>query len=132
MSDVKRNALLPHGEENGLAAIAADLHKDPRRYRAVIGIIDCKRGSVDFDTSQEELTVRFRRIEVVLRGDHPAAEQLIRRALEFRTETAVLPLELEDELEATFREMEAPDSADDPAEPGGPSDDPHEDQPPEK
>jgi hypothetical protein len=114
--DVKKQALLPRGEENGLAAIAADLHKDPRRYRAVIGIVDCKRGAIDYDTDEEQLTVRFRRIEVVLRGDHGAAEQLIRRALEFRTDEAVLPLELEDELEKTFREMEEPTSPEDPDE----------------
>ncbi len=106
MPDVKKQALLPRGEENGLAAIAADLAKDPKRYRAVIGIVDCKRGGIDYDTSLEEVTVRFRRIEIVLRGDLSAAEQLIRRALEFRSEQATLPLELEDELEATFREME--------------------------
>jgi hypothetical protein len=65
--------------------------------------------------------VRFRRIEVVLRGDLGAAEQLIRRALEFRSEQPTLPLELEDELEATFREMEIdPDAPGvDPEEPGG-------------
>ena len=106
MPDVKKQALLPRGEENGLASIAADLAKDPKRYRAVIGIVDCKRSGTDYDTNQEDLTVRFRRIEVVLRGDLSAAEQLIRRALEFRSEQATLPLELEDELEATFKEMQ--------------------------
>jgi hypothetical protein len=111
--DVKKQALLPRGEENGLASIAADLAKDPKRYRAVIGIVDCKRGGIDYDTNQEDLTVRFRRIEVVLRGDLGAAEQLIRRALEFRSEQPTLPLELEDELEATFKEMQI-----DPEHPG--------------
>jgi hypothetical protein len=116
MPDVKKQALLPRGEENGLASIAAELHKDPKRYRAVIGIVDCKRGAIDCDTDEEQLTVRFRRIEVVLKGDMGAAEQLIRRALEFRTDEPVLPLDLEDELEATFREMRDPESAEDPEE----------------
>jgi hypothetical protein len=46
------------------------------------------------------------------------AEKLIRRALEFRTGQAVLPLELEEELEATFRDMDDPGSPADPEPPG--------------
>jgi hypothetical protein len=119
MPDVKKQALLPRGEENGLTAIVAELLKDPHRYRAVIGIVDAKRGNVDYDTNAEEVTVRFRRIEVVLRTDLGAAEQLIRRSLEFRSDQATLPLELEDELEATFKEMTL-----DPEDPGADPDEP--------
>ena len=129
MPDVNRNALLPKGEENGLAGIARELIDDPKRYRAVIAIVDCKRVAYDNDTGSEIATIRVRRAEVVLRGDLAAAEKLIRRALEFRTGQATLPLELEDELEQAFKDMPAPDSADDPSAPGGPSDDPPEDQP---
>jgi hypothetical protein len=81
--------------------------------------VDAKRGNVDYDTNAEEITVRFRRVEVVLRGDLDAAQQLIRRALEFRTDQPTLPLELEDELEATFKEMEL-----DPENPGADPDEP--------
>jgi len=117
MPDVKRNALLPKGEENGLAGIARELIDDPKRYRAVIAIVDCKRVTVDQDTHDELATIRIRRAEVVLPADLGQAEKLIRRALEFRTGQATLPLELEDELEQAFRDMSEPDSPVDPDEP---------------
>jgi hypothetical protein len=116
MPDVKRNALLPKGEENGLAGIARELIDDPARYRAAIVILDCKRVTIDQDTREEVATIRIRRAEVVLPDDLAAAEQLIRRALEFRTGQTTLPLELEDELEQAFREMTDPDSPEDPGD----------------
>jgi hypothetical protein len=116
MPTVKTQALLPSGEENGLYAIAAELIADPKRYRAVIAIVDCRRVTIDQDTGQEAATIRVRRAEVVLPGDLAAAEKLIRRALEFRTGQATLPLELEDDLEATFREMTEPESPDEPGD----------------
>jgi len=118
MPDVKRNAILPRGEENGLAGIARELIDDPKRYRAIIAIVDCKRVTVDNDTHEEQATIRIRRAEVVLPADLGAAEKLIRRALEFRTGQATLPLELEDELEQAFREMTL-----DPENPGADPDD---------
>jgi hypothetical protein len=124
MPDVKTNAILPKGEENGLAPLAGELvaegaHRRPKRYRAVLGIIDTKRVGIDSDTGDEVATVRFRRVEVVLPSDLPEAEKLIRRALEFRTGQATLPLELEDELEQAFREMTV-----DPDNPGADPDEP--------
>jgi hypothetical protein len=115
---------LPKGEENGLAPLAGELvaegaHRRPKRYRAVLGIIDTKRVGIDSDTGDEVATVRFRRVEVVLPSDLPEAEKLIRRALEFRTGQATLPLELEDELEQAFREMTV-----DPDNPGADPDEP--------
>jgi hypothetical protein len=127
VSDVKTNALMPSGDNNGLALIAAELAAEgrgdkPPRLRAVIALIDCRRVTVDADTHEEVATVRFRRVEVVLPGDMPAAEKLIRRALEARTDQPTLPLELEDELEATFREMTAVDPEDPDAPPTDPGD----------
>jgi hypothetical protein len=124
MPDVKRNALLPKGEENGLAAIARELVNEgtgraAKRFRAIIAIVDCKRVNVDSDTGDEVATVRVRRAEVVLGPDLPEAEKLIRRALEFRTGQATLPLELEDELEQAFKEMQI-----DPDDPGADPDEP--------
>lgn len=124
MPDVKTNAILPKGEENGLAPLAGELvaegaHRRPKRYRAVLGIIDTKRVGIDSDTGDEVATVRFRRVEIVLPSDLPEAEKLIRRALEFRTGQATLPLELEDELEQAFKEMTL-----DPENPGADPDEP--------
>ena len=125
MSDVKTNALMPNGDENGLSAIAADLAAEgkgikPPRLRAVIALVDCRRVTVDADTHEEVATVRFRRVEVLLPADLPAAEKLIRRALEYRSGQATLPLELEDDLEAAFRDMVDADSPDDPDRPDDP------------
>jgi hypothetical protein len=114
MPDLKPNALMPKGEANGLTPIAPDLIKDPKRFRAVIAVVDCKRVTHDQDTGDDLATVRLRRAEVVLVEDLPAAEQLMRRALEFRTGLVQLPLELEDEIERTFREMTAVDPDDSP------------------
>lgn len=119
MPDVKRQALLPKGEANGLAVIADRLADEgtgrvPAKMRAALVIFDAQRVTIESDTHDELTTVRVRRVEVVLPGDLPEAEKLIRRALESRTGEPVLPLDLEDELEATFREMAAPDSPDDP------------------
>jgi hypothetical protein len=120
MPDLKPNALMPKGEANGLTPIAPDLIKDPKRFRAVIAVVDCKRVTHDQDTNEDIATVRLRRAEVVLIEDLPAAEQLMRRALEFRTGLQQLPLELEDEIERAFREMTDPTSPVDPDNPDAP------------
>lgn len=110
MPDIRTNALMPSGEENGLAAIASELAAEGRgdrtpRLRAVIALVDCRRVTTDADTHESIATVRFRRVEVLLPADLPAAEKLIRRALEYRSGQATLPLELEDDLEQAFRDM---------------------------
>jgi hypothetical protein len=117
--NVKTNAILPKGEENGLAPIAADLQANPRKLRAVLGIVDAKRGNIDYDTDEELVTVRFRRIELLLPIDLGAAEKLIRRSLEARSGQTTLDLDLEDEIRQAFDSMAEPDSPDDPDEPKG-------------
>lgn len=124
MPSVKTNALLPKGDENGLSAIAAVLvdegaSRSPKRLRAVLAIVDTKRVGIDSDTGEEQATVRFRRVEVLLADDLGEAEKLIRRALEFRSGQAVLPLDLEDEITQAFRDMADPDSPVDPDEGSG-------------
>lgn len=121
MPDVKRNALLPKGDENGLAAIAANLvaeavGAEPARLRAVIAIVDAKRVTIDAGLHEEVVTVRFRRVEVLLADDLGQAEKLIRRALEHRSGETTLPLEMEDEIRQAFEDMRDPGSTDDPDE----------------
>lgn len=113
MPDVKNLAILPKGEANGLAAVADYLLKEPLRLRAALVLFDLKRGTEDYDQHDIVATVRIRRVELVPEADLAAVQQIIRRALEFRSGQAVLPLELEDELEAAFRDMVV-----DPANPG--------------
>jgi hypothetical protein len=121
MPNVKTNATLPKGEENGLADIAGSLvaegtGRSPKRLRAVLGIIDTRRVNVDSDTGDELATVRFRRVEVLLPGDLGAAEKLLRRALEARSGQTTLELDLEDEIRQAFDQMANPDSPEDPDE----------------
>lgn len=122
MPAVKRNAVLPKGEQNGLDAIAQHLVAEgagraTTRLRAVIGIVDTRRVAIDSDSGDEVATVRFRRVEVLLPSDLAQAEKLIRRALEQRSGETTLPLELEDEIRKAFDEMREPDSTVDPDEP---------------
>ena len=128
MPDVRGTALLPRGEANGFAAIAAELLREPRRLRAALVVFDCRRGTEDYDSADTVVTLRIRRAEVLLAVDLGEVEKLVRRALEARTGQQVLPLELEDEISELFREMADPDSAADPEEPP-PGDDPPADEP---
>jgi len=118
MPDVKGTALLPKGEANGLTAVADLLLKEPLRLRAALVVFDCKRGTEDYDLSDTMLTVRIRRVELVLGQDLGAVEQMIRRALEFRSGQTTLELELEDEIRQAFEAMKEPESTEDPDEPG--------------
>jgi hypothetical protein len=118
MADVKGTALLPKGDKNGLSAIADELLKEPLRLRAALVVFDCKRGVEDYDLSDTVVTVRVRRVELVLAQDLGAVEQMIRRALEFRSGQPTLELELEDEIRKAFEAMKDPESVEDPDEPG--------------
>ena len=60
------------------------------------------------------ITIRVRRAEMLLASDLPAAEKLIRRAAEARSDQPVLPLEVEDEIAQVFKDMTDPDSPEDP------------------
>lgn len=123
MPDVKGSALLPKGEANGFAAIADLLVKDPNRLRAALIIFDAKRGTEDYDLHDTVVTIRVRRAELVLPLDLGAVEQMIRRALEFRSGQTTLELELEDEIRQAFESMADPGSAadpDNPEDPGNP------------
>jgi hypothetical protein len=123
MPNVKTNAVLPKGEENGLADIAGalvaeGLGRSPVKLRAVIAIVAPRRVSVDTKTGDELATVEIRRVEVLLPVDLGAAEKLLRRALESRSGQTTLELELEDEIRQAFDQMLNPDSPEDPEEGG--------------
>jgi hypothetical protein len=120
MTLVKLMGALPGGDNNGAAAIGADLIKEPHRMRPMIAIVDCRRVAIDSDSGERTATVRIRRIEALRPDDLGAAEKLMRRALESRTGATVLPLDLEDEIAAAFAEFD-PDADDDEA--AGPGDD---------
>jgi hypothetical protein len=106
MSDSKLSATLPKGEADGLSHIAPQLIRDPHAFRVILAIIDCKTTTVDNDEGSVVPTARIRRVEVVLDADLPAAEQLMRRALENRSGRSVLPLDLEDEIRVAFKKID--------------------------
>jgi hypothetical protein len=99
-------AKLPSGEADGLSHIAPQLIRDPHAFRVILAIIDCKTTTVDNDEGSVVPTARIRRVEVVLDADLPAAEQLMRRALENRSGRTVLPLDLEDDVAIAFRHVD--------------------------
>ncbi len=119
MPDVKSTAMMPKGEQNGFAAIADELVKNPNQLRAALIVFDAKRGTEDYDLHDTIVTVRIRRGELVLPQDLNAVEQMIRRSLEFRSGQTTLDLELEDEIRLAFDQMREPESVDDPDEPEG-------------
>lgn len=128
MTTVKLMGALPGGDNNGASAIGGDLVKDPRRLHPMIAIVDGKRTTIDSDTGEQTVTVRVRRIEALLPDDMPAAEKLLRRALEKRTGQTVIPLDLEDEIAEAFKQLTLDELADEVDPAGGGADEPGEDQ----
>lgn len=93
---------LPKGDADGTGVIIRDLIDKPHRYHVLLCVVDCSKVTTDHDTGEHVPTIRVRRAEVITRDDLPAAEKLIRRALEKRSGATVLPLEIEDEITAAF------------------------------
>lgn len=97
---------LPDGDANGLAGMAGDLCDNPHKVHVVVMLIDCKSVTIDQDTGEHVPTARIRRAERIRTEDLPTAEKLVRRALEGRSGGEVLPIELEDEITAAFRDID--------------------------
>jgi hypothetical protein len=108
---------LPGGDANGLVAIARQLIDSPHDVHVIIGIVDCKRSSIDHDTGEIVPTARIRRIEVIGDNDKDLAAKMMRRALEERTGKTVLPFDLEEDLRAAFGRVD-PDTGEILGEPG--------------
>lgn len=106
MADVTLRGKLPGGDSNGLAKIAGSLVKNPHKVHAVIALVDSSKTITDNDTGDAVPVVRIRRIEVILPKDLGQAEKLLRRALEERTGQITLDMELEDELEQAFKDIQ--------------------------
>jgi len=98
----KLRGTLPKGEANGLDSIARELVHDPDKKVVVVAVLDCYKIVTDVDTGEVEPTARIIRIERLLSEDLPAAERLLRRALEKRSGSTTLPLDLEDEIREIF------------------------------
>jgi len=106
MSGIKMAGALPPGRANGLGPIATELIDNPQGYKIVLAIVDCKETKTDTDTGEVSPTLRIRRIEAITGGDRAEAQRLMRRALERRSGSLMLPLEFETELESAFTDAE--------------------------
>jgi hypothetical protein len=106
MAEAKIGGTLPKGDGDGLSHLAGDMVRDPHRFRVVMAVIDVKKVTTDFDTGDIIPVARIRRIEVIQGSDLTAAEQLMRRASEKRSDRTVLPLDLEDEISSAFRDID--------------------------
>jgi hypothetical protein len=106
MSNSSLSGALPKGDANGLGPIVRDLIDDPHHFHVVMAIIDCKQVKTNFDTGEVVPTARIRRIEVMLPADLGAAQKLMRRSLEHRTGRTVLPLDLEDDIQLAFGQID--------------------------
>jgi len=101
----KLKASLPNGDRNGLSSITGPLVDAPHVKHMVLIVVDCKSVSSDMDTGEVTPTARILRIEPVTREDYGTAEKLIRRALEHRHGSTVLPFDTENELTELFAEI---------------------------
>jgi hypothetical protein len=101
---------LPPGDANGAVAIASQMIAAPDRLRVLLVMVDCPTTKVDNLAGGGQTAVaRIRRIEPVLPRDLSAAEQFMRRSLEWRGGVTVLTLDLEDEITAAFSAVDLDD-----------------------
>lgn len=106
MAEIKLSGKLPRGDADGLSQLAGALVENPGRVHVAILLMDCKSVTTDQDTGDTVPTARIRRVEVVRGADLDQAERLVRRALEERSGSTVLPMELEDEITAAFTNVD--------------------------
>lgn len=102
----KLTGSLPKGESNGLDAIARALIDSPQDVQVLVVLADCSKISTDIDTGDVEPTARIRRIEAIQGADREVAAKLLRRRFEQRTGKAVLPFDLEEDLQSVFSDID--------------------------
>lgn len=105
MSDVSLSSRLPQGDANGIGPIIKDLISEPETVHALIVLVDCKKITTDVDSGETVPIMRIRRIEAIRKADIAEAQRLIRRAWEERSGDTVLPMEMEDDIEALFKQV---------------------------
>jgi hypothetical protein len=106
MAEIKLSGKLPKGDADGISQLAGPLVENPHKVHVAILLMDCCKVTIDQDTGDAVPTARIRRVEIVRREDLPQAERLVRRALEERSGSTVLPIELEDEISAAFADVD--------------------------
>jgi hypothetical protein len=95
---------LPEGG-HGLSRISHLLVANPNDRHVVIGVVDCVSTTTNHDEGSIEPTARVKRLEVIDHDDDlVTAEVLLRRALDSRLGSTVLPLSIEDDISYAFSE----------------------------
>jgi len=94
--------LPPEHDRNGLDSIAAEMVKNPGVLVPVIMLVDVKAITERTDTGDHIGTLRVRHIEPIGPKDRDAGHRLFRRARERRTGKNMLPIALEEEVDAAF------------------------------
>jgi hypothetical protein len=108
---------LPVGDANGLNAVAAELAKDPTRLRVGVILFDVEDVDEKIRKGYTAARVSIRRIEVVRDpADAGALQRILMREFERRTGATVLPIELEEEVEAAFADLDPATVAEERAE----------------
>lgn len=105
MSDASLSARLPRGDANGIGPIVKELISEPETVHALIVLVDCKKITTDVDSGETVPIMRIRRIEAIRPADIKDAQRLIRRSWEDRNGGTVLPMEMEEDLTALFKNL---------------------------
>jgi len=121
MTEVSLSGRLPRGDANGLGAIARELIHKPEQVHALIVLVDCTRLVTEVDTGETIPVMRIRRAEAILKLDLKEAQRLVRRAWEHRCGDAVLPVEMENDIDSIFEGFDPADSQ--PEQPTKPDED---------
>lgn len=103
MSEITLSGRLPKGDANGLGPLARSLIQEPEKVHAILVLVDCTKIVTEVDTGETIPVARIRRAEAIRPSDIKEAQRLIRRAWEERNGDTVLPMELEDDIEAMFK-----------------------------
>ena len=106
---MKISGTLPKGDKNGVALLDNVVAADPDTRHVVIVILSTKKLVTDVDAGDTEALLRIDRIERILPADAERAEQMLRRALEKRSGSTVLPIDIENEIKSAFRDAMIPD-----------------------
>jgi hypothetical protein len=107
MPEISLSSRLPGGDANGLGSIAGPMVSNPHNVHVLVVLVDCAKTVTDCDTGDTIPVARIRRVEAIKGQDDIATcERLVRRAIEQRTGQTVLPMDLEDELNAAFENID--------------------------
>ena len=96
----KLASTLPDG--HGLDAVRRQLLEEPHHQHVAIALVNCSKEVVDHEKNSREPVAAIRTIEIIHPDDVTRATKLLTRGRDRRLGSTVLPLDLEDDVAATF------------------------------